>query len=242
MYSEKDSKKGEVQNIPHESQGCSSQSYQSPVDLSLYHEIQVENSFPTNLVLKFTSSSTSRPQIHVENSCISPSKPSVTLRQSDKNGPVLAIFKLGWARNNTFGLGDPISNSGSKEVVWEGMRKTSNWRHGTWQFEFGNGRERRTYVWQRTSQFFLADQPNLELRPASQENSGRQEETEPLGVYTGRQGFATKRRGVFYIKRGYMVGSHKELNQEWSDWELAVLVTGLGIIEGARRRSRHRRC
>ena len=133
-----------------------------------------------------------------------------------------------------YGLGDPeVEKRGGEILRWEALRRTSKWTHGTYEFAF----EDRRFVWQRTKMPFLADQPDLECR---EEGGG-----EILAVYIGCQGWGRK-RGRFYLRKGDVglrsSGREGRKGKEWwSDWDVAVLLTGLGIIEGSRRRARQRR-
>ena len=144
------------------------------------------------------------------------------------------MLKLGVFSENTAGLGDPYRD----QVSYEALRRVSNWTHGTYEFEFGGIGERRRFTWQRTRQPIFGDQPDLELR----ENVESGGTGEVLATYTGCQGFLSKSRGTFYLRRGVdrEAGVEKKL-EDWSNWELMVLLTGCGIIEGARRRARARR-
>lgn len=52
-------------------------------------------------------------------------------------------------------------------------------------------------------------------------------------------GFFSRKRGAFFNrKRGIGYGGG---GVEWVDWEIVVLLTGLGVIEGARRRTTYGR-
>ncbi len=158
----------------------------------------------------------------------------MTLSLGAKDGAVLGVLKLGVFAENTVGLGDP--NRG--EIEWERLKKVSNWTHGTYEFEFGGMGDRRTFTWQRTRQRILGDQPDMELR----ENVETGVSGEVLAVYKGCQGFLSRTRGTFYLRKGVdrEAGVEKKL-EDWSNWELMVLLTGCGIIEGSRRRARARR-
>lgn len=197
-----------------------------------FHTLLATNSQFVNIVLS-PSSSPDSPLFYATNSQWSPSKPSVTLSRASKTGPVLGVLKLGWGAENVYGLGDPSTEGliGGNPVRWEQLRRTSKWTHGTYEFAFRG----RSFVWQRTGQGVFADQPDMECR--------RVEGGEVLAVYIGCHGWGRKRGKFYLIKGGVGVGGEEEKGGEdgWEDWEVVCLLTGLGIIEGARRRARQRR-
>lgn len=116
-------------------------------------------------------------------------------------------------------------------LAWENLRRTSKWTHATYEFEYVVEGMRRRFVWQRTRQPVFADQPDLEMREVGGDVSGG---GKVLAVYKGCQGWVSKKRGEFYVRR-------QEKEEVWGDWEIVVLLTGMGIVEGARRRARQRR-
>lgn len=159
----------------------------------------------------------------------------------------MGVLKLGWGAENVYGLGDPeAEKTGQGHVRWESLKRTSKWTHGTYEFVFAG----RNFVWQRTRQMIFADQPDMELRERVrsevQGDKGtevRENDGEVLAVYLGNLGW--RKRGRFYLRKGgFGVGSSSGAGKEggvWGDWEIAALLTGLGVIEGARRRARQRR-
>jgi hypothetical protein len=175
-----------------------------------------------------------RTLFYINNSTFTPGKPSVTLSLGSKEGPILGVLKLGVFSENTVGLGNPNRD----EMEYERLKRVSNWTHGTYEFDYGNRGDRKTYTWQRTRQPIFGDQPDMELR----ENLETGGMGEVLAIYKGSQGFFTKQRGAFFIRKGMTreSGVEKKL-EDWSNWELMILLTGCGIIEGARRRARARR-
>jgi len=88
---------------------------------------------------------------------------------------VLGTLKLGWGRDNTFGLGDPtkIESDGIGGGEWFNLKRTSEWTHATYEFEWRG----KTFVWQRTKRRVFSDQPNMELFVKGQEGT--------LAVYKG---------------------------------------------------------
>lgn len=171
---------------------------------------------------------------YVNNSTFTPGKPSVTLSLGGKEGAILGVLRLGIFSENTFGLGNPNRD----EMEYERLIRVSKWKHKTYEFDFGIRGDRRTFAWHRTRHPIFADQPDLELREKLEDGGSG----EVLAVYKGGQGFLTKMRGTFYIRKGVASasGAEKKL-EDWSNWELMVLLTACGIIEGARRRARARR-
>jgi len=193
--------------------------------------LTVENDRWINISIS-SPSNPSTTLFSVSNSQFTPSKPSVTIHSGGKTGPVLGVLNLLWSRDNVFTLGDPDSGLvNPKSLNWENLRRTSKWTHATYEFSYAVEGRRRNFVWQRTKRPVFADQPDLELREAL-EGGG---EGKVLAAYKGCQGFASKKRGEFYVRR------REEGGEVWGDWEMVVLLTGLGIIEGARRRARQRR-
>ena len=209
----------------------------NPPPPSTFHTLLATNSHLVNIILS-PLSTPDHPLFHATNSQWSPSKPSVTLSLNSKTGPTLGVLKLGWGSENVYGLGDPTSEKdGGEAVKWEPLRRSSKWTHGTYEFFF----EGRGFVWHRTRMPIFADQPDLELREGVEGGSAGAGEV--LAVYIGCQGWGRK-RGRFYLRKGGIGGEgreRKEAEKWWDDWDIAVLLTGLGIIEGSRRRARQRR-
>ncbi|MCJ1366784.1 hypothetical protein MMC16_005914 [Acarospora aff. strigata] len=174
---------------------------------------------------------------YVKNGSMRKNIPSVVITHETKEGPVIGTLKLGWYRDNIFGLGDPMKE---KDITWENLKRTSDWTHGTYEFSFGEHGERRTYIWQRTHQSFFSDQPDMECREKLM--GGGMGET--LAIYKGNQGMMLKSRGQFWIAKGLDQGGlgwSGKTGGKWSQFELTILLTGLGIIESSRRRARARR-
>ncbi|KAN0089349.1 hypothetical protein V8E51_019609 [Hyaloscypha variabilis] len=196
-----------------------------------FRSLTVSNSGFGNLVLSLPGSTGTL--FYVKNSAW-PGNPSVTLSLGAKEGRILGVLKLGVFSENTVGLGDPNRD----QISYQALRRVSNWTHGTYEFEFGGTGERRRFTWQRTRYPIFGDQPDMELR----ENVESGGTGEVLAIYTGCQGFLSRTRGTFYLRRGVdrEAGVEKKL-EDWSNWELMVLLTGCGIIEGSRRRARARR-
>jgi len=237
------------------STSTSTPSHPANPDPASFTEFHLSNTHFTNLLISPPPSTTTKPTplFYVSNSPFTPFKPSVTLYSgNDKNGRVIGVVKLSCWRDNFVGLGDPDTLGDGKEgeVVWERLRKTSNWTHSTYEFELEDEKgERRTYEWKRLRQGFFADQPDMELREVLTEikgvGEGQSEERnrvesrgEVLAVYKGLRGW--KKRGVLFLRKGIEVGE-MEKKGEGKNWEMMVLLTALGIIEAARRRARHRR-
>jgi hypothetical protein len=196
-----------------------------------FRNLIVSNAGIGNLVISLPGSSSTL--FYVKNSSW-PGNPSVTLSLGSKEGHTLGVLKLGVFSENTVGLGDPNRDN----IDYERLRRVSNWTHGTYEFEFGGMGDRRRFTWQRTRQPLFADQPDMELRENVESGSNGQ----VLAVYKGCQGLLSSKRGTFYLRRGVdrQAGVEKKL-EDWSNWELMVLLTGCGIIEASRRRARARR-
>jgi hypothetical protein len=212
----------------------------SPPSSATFHTLLATNSQLVNIVLS-PESSPDEPLFYVSNSQWTPGKPSVTISRGSKTGPVLGVLKLGWGAENAYGLGDPEKEkNGEGTVRWEALKRTSKWTHGTYEFVFAG----RSFVWQRTKQMIFADQPDMELREIVRPEVGGsgQSEGEVLAVYIGSLGWWRK-RGRFYLRKGGIAsgGGGEKGGEVWGDWEIAALLTGLGVIEGARRRARQRR-
>lgn len=131
------------------------------------------------------------------------------------------------------GEGDVDGGMGLRGMVWERLTKTSKWTHSIYEFEYKG----RRYTWRRTKARPLGDQPDLELRENVESTSGRGSPV--LAVYKGCQGFFTKARGRFWVRK--TAGREEREEKAWNDWEIMVLLTALGIIEIARRLARARR-
>lgn len=145
------------------------------------------------------------------------------------------MLNLLWGRDNVFALGDPDASLVGTGLAWENMRRTSNWTHATYEFEYAVAGVRRVFVWQRTRQAIFSDQPDLELREKGEQRV--------LASYKGCQGLVSRRRGEFYVRRAQRVGRDggADGGEVWGDWEVVVLLTCFGIVEGSRRRARQRR-
>jgi hypothetical protein len=239
-----------------------------------FHTLLVTNTGLVNLSIAIASTP-STPLFYVTNSQWTRGKPSVTLSRDSKTGATLGVLKLSpFSSENTVGIGDPGTGKDGKwkgEMEWESLNCTSKWTHSTYEFEFRGKR----FTWQRTRQRIFGDQPDLELRETvenevvervkgkealrdgigseSAGGSGK-ENKEVLAVYKGCQGFVSRKRGTFSIRKnmggGFGGGNQRWENggssncsagDEWCDWEVMVLLTGCGIIEASRRRARQRR-
>jgi hypothetical protein len=78
---------------------------------------------------------------------------------------------------------------------------------------------------------------------------GTELKAEVLAIYKGIQGRGcTGQRGTFWVRKGGAGFENKiemrkvgSSTKEWSNWEKIVLLTGCGVVEACRRRSRQRR-
>ncbi|KAH9218305.1 hypothetical protein DL95DRAFT_521561 [Leptodontidium sp. 2 PMI_412] len=220
-----------------------------------FYTIIANNSKLYNLSL--IPSDSTFPLYHITNSSFTPKKPDVTLTSKTASGPVLGVIKLSALSDNVVGLGDPSSLTGERDVQWERFKSMKDWSHGRYEFDFVDGEtgQRRIFTWRRTRQGLFDDQPDMELAENVGGRSGGEAELgEVLAVYKGCQGFFSRVRGRFFLRRGWRVRSLREGGgknggegggqgdvEGAGDWEVMVLLTGCGAIETARRRSRARR-
>ncbi|KAH7390307.1 hypothetical protein BKA64DRAFT_757540 [Cadophora sp. MPI-SDFR-AT-0126] len=228
---------------------------------STFRTIIANNSKLYNLSLLPLNSTT--PLFHITNSSFTPHKPDITITSGTATGPVLGVIKLNALSSNVVALGDPAK---TEQMQWERFQSMKDWTHSRYEFEFVDGEtgERRIFTWRRTRQRFWDDQPDMELCEnvgvGAEKSGGEAELGEVLAVYKGCQGFFSRTRGKFHLRKGWRVKSVREVSgvgveidgggegggegggdEKWGDWEVMVLLTGCGAIETARRRSRARR-
>jgi len=140
-------------------------------NISSFRSLIATNKAATDIILS-PSTSPETPLFYTKNGSLKRHSPSVTIHHATKGGAVLGTLKLGWGRDNTFGLGDPAKEG---DLEWFNLRRTSEWTHATYEFEWRD----KIYVWQRTKQRVFSDQPNMELFVKG--TSGT-----VLGVYKGK--------------------------------------------------------
>jgi hypothetical protein len=219
-----------------------------------FHVLDVINTNFVDLILSPSNDST-RPDIYVSNYIWAFGKYSVTLHHGSKEGHILGVLKIApFSSSNLTGVGDP-NVYGGEETVWGSLDRTSKWTHSTYEFGWCG----KKFTWLRTRMSAFSDQPDLELRENVQSDvsggtngakSGEiQLEAEVLAIYKGTQGRGcTGQRGTFWVSKGGAGFENKPerrkvgiIAEEWSNWEIMVLLTGCGVVEACRRRSRQRR-
>jgi hypothetical protein len=190
------------------------------------------------------------PIYFVCNYVYTPGKPSVELYAGNsKLGPVVGVVRLGTSfQESVIGVGDPALGGG-RNVLWETMKRERAWSCGAYAFSWELGGMRKQYVW-RADRSSFADRPSLELREARkgedgfgiQEEAGVMDRGNPrpvLATYSVEGSKCFGGQGTFSIKRSNANISPAD-EEMANQWELIVLLTGLGIIEAARRAARRR--
>lgn len=151
---------------------------------------------------------------------------------ANKKSPVRGVVKMGALHKiEKVGLGDPNIEVGPDKIIWEELKKLTKWTHKTYGFEWGERSERKKYEWRRTKQGAWDTTPDLILvEDGTRELKRGEMGPEVLAQYMNKGILRWKKRGTFEIRKG---GNEK--------WETMVLLTGLTLIEGSRRRSRQRK-
>ncbi|KAH8692375.1 hypothetical protein BGW36DRAFT_387485 [Talaromyces proteolyticus] len=167
-----------------------------------------------------------RPIFFVENSSVRIHKPDVALHAgTDKHAPIVALCKFSrMSGDSKIGLGDPNRPNG---VIWEELtRKSWNNSEYQWIFNFG-GRERRQLTWKRTHSVGVGnDTPSF----GSSRNFKLVDShtNDILAVYNNAGMFHFNKCGKFQINVNY-----------GREFDTMVFLTGLALLEKARRRSRN---
>lgn len=170
----------------------------------------------------------------VINSTFTASAHSVVLHDGPRTTPPIGAANISTFKGtNQFGVrtGTGTALEGMEGMVWEELRRTSSWTHGTYGFEWGwaDG-ERRKYEWRRTSSpLALDDQADMEL------------------VEKGREGMVLARYTRGALLR-WTVRARLEVRilssegeEEWERWQTVVLLTVMTLVEMSRRRARQRK-
>lgn len=159
---------------------------------------------------------------------------SVVLHAGPRTRPPIGAANISTFKGtNQFGVltGASTALEGMEGMVWEELRRTSSWTHGTYAFEWmwADG-ERRKYEWRRTSSpLMLDDQADMEL------------------VEKGREGMVLARytRGALIrwtVRARLEVRIlNSEGEEEWERWQMVVLLTVMTLVEMSRRRARQRK-
>lgn len=177
---------------------------------------------------------TSKPLYFVDNSVFTHGTPDVALIDGvDKTGPIIASAKFSmFSKKTAIGLGSPNT---PQDVVWEELKRVSK---GTSKYAWTmtipdtNPKTRKTFVWTRThDEQYVSKDPDVGTRLGHRHLKLIDEATsEVVALYLDNGFKSWKKKGKFQIW------------QSWgSEWELMLLLTGLSVIEKARRRSRARR-
>ncbi len=173
------------------------------------------------------------PLYYVNNSQFTPNTPDVTLHAgSEKTGPILGVCKWGHMYSKTVkvGLGDP-NNMGGNNMIWVNLDRTTSTSFKQSEFKFtmtpANSHERKTFVWKRSSKKEVGDD---EAYKWSFQNFRLLDEStgEKVAIFANNGLKSWKKKGKFRLWSGVY----------GDDWEKMVLLTGLSIIEKARRRRR----
>jgi hypothetical protein len=177
------------------------------------------------------TTSDNTPVYYVNNSHFKPQTPDVTLQAgSDKIGKVLGVAKFStmFSKQISIGLGDPNFNGG-RDMTWLMMERTSSSLVQS-EFKFNmkihqDDPHARTFVWKRSSAAVVGDDAahSLQNFKLLDEENG-----EIVATFANNGLKSWKKKGKFRIVEG-LYGT---------EWEKAALLTGLCLIERARRRQR----
>ena len=165
-------------------------------------------------------------------------KPDVALHRGNSNdGAVLGVVRLG-LREYAIGIGDPnaLLEEGNvdERVVWERLLRSNKWNHKVYEFEYEDGAgggTRTKFTWRWTNPWILRVPRDLELRVGSPGDV----EGELVARFR-KTDWRSIKRGSFFIKRRYRGDDEEQGEDQRKKWELVVLLTSLGIIEGLARR------
>jgi hypothetical protein len=202
-------------------------------DPELFYELVSSRTFKIHHISRPYSASTPLYCVQKHES-LSSKKPDVMIhRGNSKEGDVLGVLKLG-LREHAFGIGDPeaLLEEGNvdERVIWERLRRSNKWNHKVYEFEYGSGAGeggRTKYTWQWTNRGVLGIARDLELRVGSPGEEG-----EVVALYK-KTDWRFIKRGNFFIKKRFSVDGEERQKK----WELVVLLTAVGLLEGAVRRS-----
>jgi hypothetical protein len=205
-------------------------------DPRLFYELISTTTLTTHHISQRASPST--PLYCVEKHASFSKKPDVMLHHGDSNaGAVLGVVRLG-LREYAIGIGDPdaLLEEGNAEerVVWERLLRANKWDHKIYEFEYENGAgggPRTKFTWRWTNPWFLRVPRDLELRVGSPADG----EGELVARFR-KTDWRFIKRGSLFIKRRYGDDGGEQGEEQRKRWELVVLLTALGIIEGVARR------
>jgi hypothetical protein len=148
---------------------------------------------------------------------------------SDKTGEVLGVAKFStmFSKHISIGLGDPNFNGG-RDMTWLMMERTSSSLVQS-EFKFNmkiypDDPHARTFVWKRSSAVVVGDDAAHSLQNFKLVDG---ENGEIVATFANN-GLKSWKKGKFRIVEGVY----------GTEWEKAALLTGLCLIERARRRQR----
>jgi hypothetical protein len=193
-------------------------------DISQFTDLTLLNSHLINLRLCHTGSEETT--YYVSNSSVKPNIPDITVYEGqNREASIVGVCHLTVAGTNTVGVGDYSERDTNNGMEWEMLRRTSNWTHAKYHYDFcfGNGLETRTkFEWRRVMKS-IGGAYCLQLIELS--NPGV-----VLGALVPGPGMRVKIRGRILIRKG-----HGEA------WERMALLTALALVELTRRRARARK-
>ena len=115
-------------------------------------------------------------------------------------------------------------------MIWERLRRSNKWNHKAYEFDYENGAGgpgRTKYTWEWVEPGRLGISRKLELRAESTGNKNGS-----IVAIFNRTDWRFKKSGNFFIKKRQ--GGESE--EQDKNWELAVLLTALAILESLVRR------
>ena len=193
-------------------------------DTTQFTDLALHNTNLINIRLCFTGSEETA--YYVSNSTFKPGTPDITVYNGpDKNAPIIAVSHLTISSTNTVGVGDYSESDVKSPMVWETLQRTSKWNHSKYQydFSFGGGLETRTkFEWRRVKKT-MSFGYCLQLVELSNPDV-------VLGAFIPGSGMRVKIRGRILVRKGY-----------GEAWERMAVLTGLALVELARRRARARK-
>ncbi len=176
---------------------------------------------------------TSKPLYFVDNSIFTRGTPDVALIDGvDKTGPIIASAKFSaFSNKSAIGLGSPDKPN---EVIWEELRRVSkDWSKYAWTMAIpdGNQQMRKTFVWTRThDDKYIGGHDDVTKLSHRHLKLVDEATGEVVGLFLSNQLKSWHKMGKFQVWRSW-----------GPEWELMMLITGLAVIEKARRRARARR-
>jgi hypothetical protein len=163
-------------------------------------------------------------------------KPDLELHLGpDLDCPVAAVGRI-HVRNHSFGIPsetqreDVLTKGGIGEefMTWENIKRVTTWTEKVYGFEWGVGRNRKSYTWLRTKPtgaMGRLDMKELELRVGNREQA--EDGGECVAKWIRTKGPKTSKKGSLFIKR-----AGREAGEESVEtWEHIVIITFLIVLE-----------